>query len=321
MLDPRLIHDMTVSRIRQALADTQRPSQGVIDALKNDRRTSVKAMGERIVEQLKQRRQRLETLWRYETEVGGGVIAGVDEAGRGPLAGPVCAAAVILPHGLDIPGLANSKVMKPENRETVFDVIFEQSIAVGLAFVDVETIDRLNILRASMKAMRSAIEDLGTDPEMVLIDGDKTPGSQFAERAIVKGDSKSMSIAAASVIAKVSRDRHMALLDEKYSGYGFVKHKGYGTPEHLEALRKLGACPEHRRSFGYVADVEAGRSDDFFDFNRGISAAQSQTDLEVVGEAVALVSANLGEDELVELRRRYAQKQARLKQYRDDARK
>ncbi|MGN0464440.1 MAG: ribonuclease HII [Acutalibacteraceae bacterium] len=179
---------------------------------------------------------------------GFGTVCGVDEAGRGPLAGPVCAAAVILPLDCDIEGLNDSKKLTEKKREALFDVIREKAVAYSIAMVDEKTIDEINILQATFQAMRQAIGSLSVRPDAALIDGNGKPGSGVEEITIVKGDGQSMSIAAASVLAKVTRDRYMLEIDKKYPEYQFKKHKGYGTRLHYECLEKYGISPVHRLS-------------------------------------------------------------------------
>lgn len=177
-------------------------------------------------------------------------VCGVDEAGRGPLAGPVCAAAVILPEGIEIFGLNDSKKLSEKKREGLFPIITEKAIAYSVAFATVEEIEENNILGATFIAMNRAVERLSVPADYALIDGNRAPkGCPIPVSTIVKGDSLSMSIAAASVLAKVSRDRLMLEMDIKYPQYNFKKHKGYGTAEHMEAIRTFGPCPLHRRSF------------------------------------------------------------------------
>lgn len=178
------------------------------------------------------------------------LVAGVDEAGRGCLAGPVVAAAVVLPMDADIPGLDDSKVLSEEKRDALFPVIREQALAIGLGQCIPAEIDDLNILWAAMEAMRRAIEDLAVTPHFVLVDGDREiPGCSFPQQTVVGGDGRSLSVAAASVIAKVTRDRLMARLDLEFPQYGFVSHKGYATSAHYTALATHGPSPHHRRSF------------------------------------------------------------------------
>jgi len=177
------------------------------------------------------------------------VCAGVDEAGRGPLAGPVVAAAVILDPARPIRGLADSKVLAPERREVLAKRIRERATAFAVALAAVDEIDTLNILQASMLAMQRAVEALGVPPEEVLVDGNRCPNVAYRVRAIVRGDASVPSISAASILAKTARDAMLRELDREYPLYGFARHKGYATPEHLAALARHGPCPAHRRSF------------------------------------------------------------------------
>ncbi len=188
------------------------------------------------------------------------IVAGVDEAGRGPLAGPVVAAAVILPSADAIDGLDDSKKLSPSRRVALFEAITSHAgvqWAAGIA--GCEEIDRLNILRATHLAMARAVDNLAARPSLCLIDGLPVPGFPHPSISVVKGDSRSLSIAAASIVAKVTRDREMRRLDEKFPMYGFASHQGYGTAAHLNALRKHGPCTHHRQSFRPVADAMAAR--------------------------------------------------------------
>ena len=180
-------------------------------------------------------------------------MAGVDEAGRGPLAGPVVAAAVILDDSKRIRGLADSKVLTPLQRERLYDQIREKALCCSVAEATVEEIDQLNILHATMLAMKRAIEGLRLKPVRVLVDGNRLPTIDVLAEAVIGGDARIKSISAASILAKVHRDRLCQALDEEFPHYGFASHKGYGTPEHLEALRVHGACRHHRRFFAPVA--------------------------------------------------------------------
>jgi len=191
-------------------------------------------------------------LWAYENELfdlGAKTICGVDEAGRGPLAGPVYAAAVILPAGIEIDGLNDSKKLTANKREKLFDIIIANSIVYGIAAASEREIDELNILNATYLAMNRAIKLLGIAPDIALIDGNKSDGIIYPNKTIIGGDGKSASIAAASILAKVSRDRFMLELDKKYPEYMFFKHKGYGTKLHYEMLRTYGPSPVHRKTF------------------------------------------------------------------------
>ena len=180
-------------------------------------------------------------------------VAGVDEAGRGPLAGPVAVAAVILDPARRIDGLGDSKALSEARREALFPRIQSEAIAFAIVFVHADEIDRLNILQATMAGMRRAVAALATTPSRVLVDGNRVPpGLGIAAEAIVKGDAKIAAISAASILAKVARDRWMLDLDAAHPEYGFAAHKGYPTPEHLDALRRIGPCTAHRRSFAPV---------------------------------------------------------------------
>lgn len=191
-------------------------------------------------------------MWEIENSLhaeGYRVICGVDEAGRGPLAGPVCAAAVILPEGLEIPGLNDSKKLTDKKRRELFPVIKEQAVAYGIAFASCEEIDEMNILQATYLAMERAMAQLAVKPDIAMIDGNRAKDFGLPVRTVVKGDSLSANIAAASVLAKVTRDDLMVELAAQYPEYGFEVHKGYGTKVHYEALRTHGASPIHRMTF------------------------------------------------------------------------
>lgn len=177
------------------------------------------------------------------------VVCGVDEAGRGPLAGPVYAAAVILPDGLEEMGINDSKKMTEKKREALYDIIVENATAYGIGFATEKEIDEINILNATFLAMRRAVEAMGVKPDLVLVDGNRKPGTGYEEMTLVKGDAKSISISAASILAKVSRDRYMKELAERHPEYKFEQHKGYGTKLHYEMIEQYGILPDHRRSF------------------------------------------------------------------------
>ncbi len=194
--------------------------------------------------------ERQEVMWEYERGLlEYEYIAGVDEAGRGPLAGPVYAAAVILKPGARIDGINDSKKLSEKKREELYDVIIENSIAYAVYSVDEKTIDEVNILNATHMAMNGAVNSLSVPPDFVLIDGNSIKNMTLPHETIVKGDAKSISIAAASILAKVSRDRYIIQMAEKYPEYGFEKHKGYGTKAHTEAILKYGPCEIHRKTF------------------------------------------------------------------------
>lgn len=189
------------------------------------------------------------TMWEIEDSLGLHIICGVDEAGRGPLAGPVCAAAVILPEHLQIPGLTDSKKLTDKKRRELFPVIQEQAVAYGIGLASEQEIDEINILQATFLAMRRALDQLSVRPEIALIDGNRETDFGLPVKTVVKGDSLSANIAAASILAKVTRDNLMVELAQQYPEYGFEIHKGYGTKAHYEALRTYGPCPIHRKTF------------------------------------------------------------------------
>ena len=193
---------------------------------------------------------RIESLMVFEHEYEGyGLIAGIDEVGRGPLAGPVMAGAVILPKDHPILYLNDSKKLTEKKREELHDVIMKEAVAVGIGMASEARIDEINILNATYEAMREAIGKLAPQPDILLNDAVKIPGVSIRQVPIIKGDAKSVSIAAASIVAKVTRDRLMAEYEKIYPGYGFAKNKGYGTAEHIAAIKEIGPCPIHRRSF------------------------------------------------------------------------
>lgn len=190
--------------------------------------------------------------WEFEEKAwqnGYSAVCGVDEAGRGPLAGPVCAAAVILPAGIVIEGLNDSKKLSEKKREALFDVITENAISWSVSLVDEKTIDEINILQATYRAMRQAVEGLPHPADFVYVDGNRSEGLSLPHECVVSGDAKIPSVAAASIIAKVTRDRLMRDFAVRYPAYGFEKHKGYGSRAHYAALLEHGPCPIHRRTF------------------------------------------------------------------------
>ncbi len=195
---------------------------------------------------------RQEKMWEIEKsfkEKGYTYIAGVDEAGRGPLAGPVYAAAVILPDNAELTGINDSKKLTPKKREELFDKITEIAVSYSIFSVDEKEIDEINILNATHKAMNGAVNGLSKKPDYVIIDGNSIKGMETPHETVVKGDAKSISIAAASILAKVARDRYIDEMGKVYPEYGFEKHKGYGTKAHTDAILKYGVCPIHRRTF------------------------------------------------------------------------
>ena len=251
------IAKMTIKEIEKLFAAEEEPSAEFLDACRQDARTAVGRLVRRW-ERLEKERSRVQQLYQYEYEAherGMEYIAGVDEAGRGPLAGPVVVAAVILPLGLFIPKLNDSKKLSPKVREELFEIIQKQAVCVRHAVINEKTIDRINIYQATLNGMYDAIFALEPQPQQVLIDAVPLDRLPMPSLSIIKGDAKSASIAAASVIAKVTRDRLMDTYDAMYPEYGFAQHKGYGTAQHVEAIRKYGPCPIHRRTFEPVRSL------------------------------------------------------------------
>lgn len=211
---------------------------------------SLVAKAEKEINKLKEERERISALKVYENRYGDRTyICGIDEAGRGPLAGPVVAGAVILPKDCDILYINDSKQLSPKKREELFDVIMEKAIAVGIGMASPKRIDEINILQATYEAMREAIQNLGIKPDILLNDAVKIPGVDIEQMPIIKGDEKSITIGAASIMAKVTRDRLMMEYDALMPEYHFASNKGYGSKEHIEALKKYGPSPIHRNSF------------------------------------------------------------------------
>lgn len=225
----------------------------LISAYGADERSGVQSLiatANKKLEALKKEKQRTESLKKFEKEYAAfGYLCGIDEVGRGPLAGPVVAGAVILPEDCDILYLNDSKQLSEKKREELYDVIMEKAVSVGLGFSSPERIDEINILQATYEAMREAVSKLSVQPDVLLNDAVTIPGLPMKQVPIIKGDAKSVSIAAASIVAKVTRDRMMVEYDTVFPEYGFASNKGYGAAAHIEALKKYGPCPIHRKSF------------------------------------------------------------------------
>lgn len=248
--------EMKLKEIEDALF-ARVPSEAFVADCESDARAGVQRLAKRYRREQTER-QRLDALYVYEyaaRDEGAQVVAGVDEAGRGPLAGPVVVAAAILPFGLYLPGLNDSKKVSPKKRELLYDEIMEKAVAVHVSIMDAATIDRVNIYQATMNGMYEAILSLEPKPDKVLIDAVELSKLPMPSLSIIKGDAKSASIAAASIIAKVTRDRMMMKYDVEYPQYGFAQHKGYGTAQHIKALETYGPCPIHRRSFEPVRSM------------------------------------------------------------------
>ncbi|HZJ43428.1 MAG TPA: ribonuclease HII [Pyrinomonadaceae bacterium] len=236
--------------------------KGLLEALEGDSRQGAHQLARRIRTRYRSNRaegQRLHFLLRFEIDLwaeGYNFVAGVDEAGMAPLAGPVVAGAVILPRNYKLRGLNDSKkILDPEKRGELAQQIKQDALCWSIGFAEVEEIDKINIYHAGLLAMQRAVQGLSSQPDYVLVDARRIPNCTSPQRGIIKGDALSASIAAASILAKTTRDAHMLELDKLYSGYGFSSHKGYPTPEHCRALKTLGALPIHRRSFARVREA------------------------------------------------------------------
>lgn len=245
---------MKINEIKSELESADWESLGrVMDAYRSDERAGV----QKLITQFEKKQdayykelERLEIMCQYEEEhKDSPYICGIDEVGRGPLCGPVVASAVILPKDVQILYINDSKQLSEKKREALYDEIMEKAVAVGIGVVSPQDIDELNILQATFKAMRIAIGNLSVEPTLLLNDAVVIPEVDIPQVKIIKGDAKSMSIAAASIIAKVTRDRMMVEYDKMFPQYGFARNKGYGSKEHIEALRKFGSCPIHRKTF------------------------------------------------------------------------
>lgn len=245
---------MNIREIKQLLDCT--PTEELAEIVKRfaaDGRDGVRREVERAEKRLaalEAEKCRIEGMKAYERKyAGAGYLCGIDEAGRGPLAGPVVAGAVILPKDCKILYLNDSKQLSAKKREELYDIILQEAVAVGVGYATPERIDEINILQATYEAMREAVGQLSVKPDMLLNDAVRIPDLDIPQEAIIKGDAKSVSIAAASIVAKVTRDRLMVRYDSVYPAYGFAAHKGYGAAAHIEALKKYGPTPIHRKSF------------------------------------------------------------------------
>ena len=243
-----------IAEIRKELEQAQKEERSrLLEQYASDTRAGVKSLLEKYrkqEEKLSAERKRLEAMREFEHRYAHCTyICGIDEAGRGPLAGPVAAAAVILPKDCEILYLNDSKKLSPKRREALYDEILEKAVAAGIGLVEASRIDEINILQATYEAMRLAVGKLGIVPEVLLNDAVTIPELDLEQVPIIKGDARSVSIAAASILAKVTRDRLMTEYDNMYPQYGFAVHKGYGTAAHIEALKTYGPCPVHRNTF------------------------------------------------------------------------
>ncbi len=307
--DKAQIAVLSISKIK-LLIDSVDPDDSIIELLLSDHRTGVHALAQKLQnrkhrkEHLRLKHEEMLVLEKKLRSVGMKTIAGVDEAGRGPLAGPVVAASVILPENPGLLGLDDSKKMTPKNREEMFEQITKTAVAWGIGMSDNDEIDEIGILEATMSAMRQAVKNMKKTPDIVLIDGNKTPGLNCRQRAVVNGDNISLSIAAASVIAKVTRDRIMIEMDSMFPGYGFSRHKGYGARMHAEAIRKLGPCVIHRFSFKLVpSSAPAGTCSEIL--KKRLLNAPTKEMLDRAATGIGRVRNNLHESDIKALREIY----------------
>jgi ribonuclease HII len=277
-MTPDEIARLSASELRRRFIDEAEPlSEAAAAALAADARASARAVLAAVERRRSENRvegQRLRALLAYEKELwdqGVGRVAGVDEAGVGTLAGPVIASAVILPSDLRPRGLDDSKQLDARERERLCAEVKAGALAWAIGAASHEEVDALNVYQAGLLAMRRAVEGLAVRPDHLLVDARRIPDVGIHQRAIIKGDAKSLSIAAASVVAKVTRDALMVESEARYPGYGFARHKGYGAPEHLDALRRLGPCEIHRRTFAPVREAIDGgpRQRDLFGADGG----------------------------------------------------
>jgi len=311
---------LSVVAIRAMLEPMETVPEELLEALSNDPRRQVKDIGEalrrkreREAEELEEQQRMLEFERDYHAR-GLVRVAGVDEVGRGPLAGPVVAAAVIFSPEAEYPRARDSKKLAPERREELFEQIHRSALAIGIGRVEHEEIDRINIYNASLLAMYRAVEDLEAKPDAVLVDGmmvlrlnEKVP-----QEALVEGDCRCLSIAAASIVAKVTRDRLMCEYDLTYPGYGFARHKGYPTSDHFKALKVLGPCPIHRRSFAAVAGCGDFSSREWARYYDALAGASCLEELERVAVDIRSVRGLLAPAELASLRALYRSKKKTL---------
>jgi ribonuclease HII len=312
--------DLTVDEIRTMIAGAPPgPGDSLWDELAADPRKGVAAIRESVVRARRRsarERARLRGLRRHEAELwaeGALLVAGVDEAGRGPLAGPVVASAVILPRDLEIPGIDDSKKLTPSKRDELFERIRADALAVGVGSASEKVIDEINILRATFLAMREAIARLGRVPDHVLVDGAAIPDLGLPQTGVNRGDERSAAIAAASIVAKVTRDRQLVEYDAVYPGYGFAQHKGYGTPEHIAALTRLGPCAIHRRSFSIVHEARGGFSEPYRRHRDALLAADCPEALDRASHAIVRDKDGLDPFELAKLRTLYKRCYVRLR--------
>jgi len=304
--------ELSVLGIKSLLDSLEsQPDEELIISMEADSRAQVRELAARVRRGIEARREQQEIqrkmleLERKYHGRGLSLVAGVDEAGRGPLAGPVVAAAVVFEPDCDFPPARDSKAIPEKKREELFEKINQCAAAVGIGMADHHEIDRLNIHNASILAMYRAVEKLGIAPEAVLVDGKMVLRLDVPQEAVVGGDRKCLSIAAASIVAKVTRDRLMAEYDRQYPGYGFARHKGYPTGDHVKALREFGPCPIHRRTFGQVAECGSFGAGLWAELYELLARTSEAGELEAVAVSIKPRSQELNRHELASLRALY----------------
>jgi ribonuclease HII len=303
------LSDLSIQQIRHRYARVDRPvTPQVLNKLKRDPRQGVlqiHAALKKRYERERAERLRLDAMLNFERVLwksGVQRIAGVDEAGTGPLAGPVVAAAVVFPPHTALDGIDDSKRLDADQRTSAEAAIRAAASSIGIGVAEVEEIDRLNIYRAALVAMQRAIVGLTVAPQHVLVDARNIPALDVPQNRFDRGDGINFSIAAASIIAKTHRDRLMSRLGEVYPGYGFERHKGYGTPEHQDAIRRLGPCPAHRTSFTFIREIRGEYCDLFYVLRERLAGASGPAGLKALEDELLVRCAELAEDEQRKLR-------------------
>ena len=303
------VSNLSIQEIRRQFLHQQQPvTAQFLNKLGRDPRQGVRKLREILkkrYEQERAERLRLQNMLNFERVLwrsGVRAVAGVDEVGVGPLAGPVVAAAVIFPPETEIAGINDSKQLEPEQRSKLAAKIRASASAIGVGSAEVGEIDRLNIYHAALLAMRRAIEALPLTPEHVLVDARIVPGVSIPQNCFNKGDGLNFSIAAASIIAKTHRDRLMEELEKEYPGYGFAQHKGYGTPEHQQAIRELGPSPIHRLSFQFIRELCGEFSELFYSLKQQLQEVDSETELRAFEATLTARWSELDEQEQRKMR-------------------
>ena len=304
----RSLESLSVAEIRRIYVDEQRaPSAYIRARMGRDPRQGVRKIHAILTRRVAARRleqRRLEKLLQLERDLwdqGRKAVAGVDEAGVGPLAGPVVAAAVIFRPGVTINRLDDSKNLDPETRRDLSREIREKAVSYAHGIAEVGEINRINVYQASLLAMRRAVHNLATQPDHLLIDARSLPDLFIPQDAVVGGDGRHFSIAAASILAKTHRDRLMARLDRDYPGYGLARHKGYSTPEHQQAISRLGPCPIHRTSYAFIDELTGAYSATFYQLKSELQSVSCSAELQVCREEFARSRGSLSQDEVRKL--------------------